>query len=265
MKPVDFRSRWALVTGASSGLGTEFARALAHRGANLVLTARSGDRLEQLALDLGRVNGVLARVVIADLAAPDGARRLLDGVDALGVQVEHVINNAGFGSAGQLSDADPITQASMVRVNCEAVVTLTRHFLPSLTRLRSGGFLHVASTAAYQPTPYMATYGASKAFVLSFSLALREELAGGGVRVTALCPGPVPTGFQQTAGFSRPLPKLSVVQAGDVVAAALAGYDANDAVVVPGLLNTLQAKAVQMLPRAVVSKAARWVLKSRAR
>jgi short-subunit dehydrogenase len=265
LRRVDYKNCWALITGASSGLGAEFARALAHRGANLVLTARSSERLEQLALDLGRVNGVLARVVIADLGAADGVRRLLDGVDALGVQVEHVFSNAGFGSAGRFVDSEAGIDTRMVRVNCEAPLEIARHFLPSFARLRSGGILHVASTSAYQPTPYMATYGASKAFLMSFSLALREELAGSGVRVVTLCPGPVPTGFQRVAGVAEPLPRISVLQAAEVVEAALDGYDRNTAVIVPGRLNTVQTTAVKFLPRGVVSKATRWVMRDRAK
>jgi short-subunit dehydrogenase len=264
VKRLDYKNCWALVTGASSGLGAEFARALAHRGANLVLTARSAERLEQLALDLGRVNGVLTRVVVADLGAPDGVERLLSGVSALGVHVEHVISNAGFGSAGHFVSSSPEAEARMVRVNCEAVVAIARHFAPSFAKLRSGGILHVASTSAYQPTPFMATYGASKAFVMSFSLALREELAGTGVRVVTLCPGPVPTGFQSVAGVAEPLPRLSILQATEVVETALAGYDRNTAVIVPGALNSVQTTAVKFLPRAVVSKATRWVLRGRA-
>lgn len=264
MKRVDYRNRWVLITGASSGLGAEFARALAARGANLVLTARSAERLEQLALDLGRVNGVLARVVVADLSSSEGVRALLRGVDALAVQVEHVISNAGFGSAGRFLEADAETQAAIVRVNCEAVVAIARHFVPSLAKLRAGGILHVASTAAYQPTPYMASYGASKAFVMSFSLALREELSGSGVRVVTLCPGPVPTGFQRVAGVDKPLPKIAVLQASDVVESALQAYDRDHALCVPGAVNSVQTSAVKFLPRAVVSKAARWALRSRA-
>lgn len=265
MTELDYKNRWVLVTGASSGIGAEFARALAHRGANLVLTARSVERLEQLALDLGRVNGVLTRVVVADLGAADGIGALLDGVDALGVRIEHVISNAGFGSTGRFVNTDAAAESRMVRVNCEAVLALARHFTPSFVESRSGGILHVASTAAYQPTPYMATYGATKAFVMSFSLALREELSGTGVRVVTLCPGPVPTGFQQVAGVAEPLPRLSVLSAASVVEAALQGYDRNTALVVPGALNSLQTSAVKLLPRPLVSKAVRFALRKRAR
>jgi short-subunit dehydrogenase len=264
VKPVDFKNRWVLVTGASSGLGAEFARALAHRGANLVLTARSRERLEQLALDLARVNGVHTRVVTADLAEPGGARTLLSGVDALGVQVEHIVSNAGFGSVGRFVTSDAATEGRMVRLNCEAVVAIAGHYMPSLTRLGWGGILHVASTAAYQPTPYMATYGATKAFVLSFSLALREEVSGSGVRVVTLCPGPVPTGFQEAAGIPDPLPRMSVLSAAEVVEAGLDAYDRDQAVVVPGAVNSVQTTAVKFLPRFVVSKAARWTLRRRA-
>jgi short-subunit dehydrogenase len=265
VKPVDYRGRFALVTGASSGLGTEFARALAHRGCNLVLTARSRARLEQLAADLSRVNGVVTHAVAADLSEPDGPRTLISAVAALGVPIEHLISNAGFGAAGRFVNSEPGVESRMLRVNCEAIVLLARHYLPELVRRGSGGILHVASTAAYQPTPYMATYGATKAFVMSFSLAVREEVAGTGVRVVTLCPGPVPTGFQQVAGVAAPLPRASVLEAPEVVASALAAYDRNQALCVPGALNTVQTTAVKFLPRLVVAKAARWALRSRAR
>src|SRR5690606_25917714 len=196
MKRIDYRGSWVLVTGASSGIGAAFARKLAHRGANLVLTARSAERLERLAADLSRINGIETRVVAADLGTPEGVRALLEGVDALGVPIEHVVNNAGFGSTGPFCTAQPETEQSMVCVNCQAVVAIARHFLPELVRRGRGGVINVASTSGYQPTPFMATYGATKAFVLSFSLALSEELRGSGVRMLALCPGPVPTRFQ---------------------------------------------------------------------
>ena len=163
-----FSGTFALVTGASSGLGEEFARQLAHRGCNLVLTGRSREKLESLASDLARINGVATRVVTADLAQPGGAEQLALIVDDLGVTVDHLINNAGFGSAGEFVASDANRQTEMVRVNCESVVRLASHFLPGMVRRNRGGIINVASTAAYQPTPYMATYGATKAFVVSF-------------------------------------------------------------------------------------------------
>jgi short-subunit dehydrogenase len=259
-KPV-FAGTWALVTGASSGLGAEFARQLGERGANLILTARSGDKLERIAADLARVNGVETRVIVADLSAPGGARSLCDQVEARGVYVSHVVNNAGFGSTGAFTNSDPETEARMVRLNSEAVVLIARHFLPKLLARGEGGLIQVASTSSYQPTPFMATYGATKAFVLSFSLSLAEEARASGVRVMALCPGPVPTGFQAAAGIHPSgLLKLTRLDANTVVKAALAGYAAGTDVVIPGALNSLQTTAVKVLPRGLVLRAARWAM-----
>jgi short-subunit dehydrogenase len=261
VKKPEFAGTWALVTGASSGLGAEFARQLAQRGTNLILTARSRDKLQRFAEDLSRVNGVSTHALLADLGAPGGSRSLLEQVEALGVHVTHVVSNAGFGSAGPFTNSDPETEERMVRVNAEAVVVIARHFLPRMLARREGGLIQVASTAAYQPTPFMATYGASKAFVLSFSLSLAEEVRGSGVRVLSLCPGPVPTGFQEAAGIhSSGLLKLTRLDAPAVVEAALAGYVAGRNVVVPGALNSLQTTAVKMLPRGFVVRAARWAM-----
>jgi uncharacterized protein len=263
LKKIQFSGAWALVTGASSGIGAEFARQLAHRGAHLILTARSEERLRRLADDLAKVNGVQTRVVVADLAATGGIDQLLAGVRAIGVPVEHVISNAGFGTVGPLTTSDAHAQREMVRVNVEAVTALAQHFVPELVRLGRGGLIQVASTAAYQPTPYMATYGATKAFVLNFSLALAEELHASGVRVLALCPGPVPTGFQRTAGIPKnSLIRLTKVEAPAVVEAALDGYLDGKRVVIPGTLNGFQAAAVKLLPSAIVTRAARWTMRS---
>jgi len=259
---LSFAGAWALVTGASSGIGAEFGRQLAHRGANLILTARSEERLTRLAQDLAKVNGVETHTVVADLSTDDGISRLLSSVDALGVPVEHVINNAGFGSVGELASAEPETQRAMVRVNVEALTAVAHHFVPRLVALGRGGLIQVASTAAYQPTPYMATYGATKAYVLSFSLALAEELRDSGVRVLALCPGPVPTGFQRAAGIQKSgLIRLAKVEAPAVVEAALEAYADGKNVVVPGAFNGVQTTAVKLLPRAVVTRAARWAMR----
>jgi short-subunit dehydrogenase len=257
-----FSGTYALVTGASSGLGEEFARQLGHRGCNLVLSGRSRDKLETLASDLARINGVATRVVTGDLSEPGGAEQLALIVDDLGVTIDHLINNAGFGSAGSFVDSEARRQTTMVRVNCESVVCLSGHFLPGMVRRNRGGIINVASTAAYQATPYMATYGASKAFVVSFSTALSSELAKTDVRVLACCPGPVPTGFQAAAGMPEgSVLKFAKLEANDVVQSTLDAYAAGRVVYVPGKVNSMQTTLSKLLPRAVVVRAAKYAMR----
>jgi short-subunit dehydrogenase len=251
--PADYAGSWALVTGASSGIGEEFARKLAERGANLVLVARSRDRLERLAVDLSRVNGVEARAFPCDLSTPDGPAELLRSLTALGVFIEHVVNDAGFGSAGPFAALDAAREDAMVRLNVGAVVTLSRGLLEPMLKHRRGGVINVASTAAFQSVPYMATYGASKAFVLSFTLALAAELRGTGVRALALCPGPVRTGFQEAAGLERPGIKLAELTARSTVERGLRAYERGDERCVPGLVNGAQSVVSKLLPRGLVT------------
>ncbi len=259
--PDIFAGSTALVTGASSGLGEEFCRELARRHTNLVLTARSRERLERLAHDLTRVNGVSAQVIVQDLAAPGGALALARELQNRGIQVDHLINNAGFGSAGRFENADAEREASMVRVNAESVVVLSRVLLKGMLQRQRGGILNVASVAGHQPTPYMATYGASKAFVLSFSLALAEELRESGVRVLALCPGPVPTGFQAAANIpSGAVLSIARLDAHTVVERALDAYAKRSALTVPGFVNSVQTLASKLLPRRILVRAARIVM-----
>jgi short-subunit dehydrogenase len=253
-----FSGTTALVTGASSGLGAEFARELSRRHANLVLTARSKDKLEQLARDLSRVNGVSVQVIVQDLSAPDGALALVSELKARGIVVDHLINNAGFGTAGRFESMDVEREARMVRVNCESVVVLSRAVLRSMLDRRRGGILNVASTAGHQPTPFMSTYGASKAFVLSFTLALAEELRGTGVHALALCPGPVPTGFQATASIpSGAVLSFAKLDAHTVVERALDAYERRTVLKTPGLVNSVQTLASKVLPRSLIIRAAR--------
>jgi short-subunit dehydrogenase len=257
MKPrVDYSGTWVLVTGASSGIGEEFARKLAERGANLLLTARSRERLERLGEDLRRVNGVDVRPIAADLSVPNGASDLLATVAKTGIFVEHVVNNAGFGSAGPFVSREPSREVEMVRLNCEAVVALTRGLLEPMVRAGRGGIINVASTAAFQPVPYMATYAATKAFVSSFTLALAREVHATGVRVMALCPGPVRTGFQKVAGISRPGIPLAELTARQTVERGLAAYERGQALYVPGVVNGAQTMAVKLLPRGLLGWAA---------
>ena len=239
-----------LITGASAGLGADFARQLSKRGQRLGLAARRKDRLDALAEELGN-----ARAVAIDLGAPDAAARLIADVAANDEEVTCLINNAGFGLWGRFAALDGARQREMIDLNCGALVELCHAVLPAMLERGEGAILNVASTAAFQPGPGMATYFATKAFVLSFSEALHEEVAKAGVRVTALCPGPTATEFGAVAGFkgNGMFDRLSATSA-KVVAAGLKALDANRAVAIPGLVNKLGAQGQRLFPRAVVRK-----------
>ena len=243
----------ALVTGASAGLGAEFARQLAAKGRRLVLVARRRERLGELAAELGN-----ARAVGLDLSEPGAAKRLLADLQAHAEIVDLLVNNAGFGLAGQFAELDGGRQREMIDLNCAALAELARAALPGMIARKAGGILNVASTAAFQPGPDMAVYFASKAFVLSFSEALHDEVKGQGVKVSCLCPGPTRTEFRSVSGFDPKgrLGKLSA-DAASVVAAGLKGLERNRAVVVPGLSNKLISQVHRLLPRAAMRRAAR--------
>jgi len=197
-----YRGNWALVTGASSGIGEAFARELGARGMNVALSARSRGRLQGVAAELRERHGVDARVLVADLAHPRGADELVQAVHAQGVDVYLLVNNAGFGSYGRFETLPPAREQGQVQVNCASLVRLAQAFLPGMQARASGGVINVASTAAFQPTPGMAVYGATKAFVLHFSEALWAENRPRGVRVLALCPGATRTRFFEALGAS---------------------------------------------------------------
>jgi uncharacterized protein len=186
----------ALITGASSGIGQEFAKLCAAAGNDVILAARRRSELEALASELSRAHGVAARALEADLAEPNAPQAIFEAAGA----VDILINNAGFGKLGPFATVDWETHSSMIQVNVAALTHLTRLYLPGMVARRTGRILNVASTAAFVPGPYMAVYYASKAFVLSFTLAVAAELEGTGVTATALCPGPTITGFGDVAG-----------------------------------------------------------------
>ena len=241
-----------LITGASAGLGAEFARQLARRGERLVLAARREDRLRALAEEVGN-----ARVIAIDLSAHDAAERLMADLAAAGEQVELLINNAGFGQIGRFASLDAERQREMIDLNVGTLTDLCRAVAPAMVERRSGGIVNVASTAAFQPGPNMAVYFATKAYVLSFSEALHEELKPHGVHVTALCPGPTRTEFGDVAGFGgNGMFDRVAMEAPAVVAAGLAGLDRNKAVVVPGALNRIGAASTRFAPRSIVRKIA---------
>lgn len=249
-----FKGTWALVTGASSGLGEVFARELAARGTNLILSARSVAKLDALAREL-RKTGIEARVIGADLGAPGGATGLCELTDATRHPITHLVNNAGYGASGKFISLPPEREAEMVRLNCEALVVLSRHFLPGMVLRGAGGVIHLASVAAFQPVPFMATYGATKAFVLSLSVALAEEVRSSGVRVMALCPGPVPTGFQSAAGIGKiagPL-KIATLSADQTVKRALRDYQARKQICIPGAVNRMSSLS-RLLPLSAAAR-----------
>jgi uncharacterized protein len=253
--PAPSETTAALITGASSGIGADLARELAGRGRNVVLAARRLDRLEALAQELHDLHGVRAEPLAVDLLDPDATRALPERIDALGLTVDILVNNAGYGSAGQFVDLDARSESDMVRLNCEAVVTLCGAYVPRFAERRSGAVLVVASEAGMQPLPGQATYGATKAFALSYAEALHAEMSHLNVAVTALCPGPVDTEFAQRAGMESAfgmVPSFAIVSCADCARAGIDGLDKNKRVVVPGLAIRAVGLAGRHTPRSVL-------------
>jgi uncharacterized protein len=236
-KPTDAST--ALVTGASSGIGAAIAESLAQRGHGLTLVARREDRLDELAGDLHDRYGVRAGIFACDLSEADERDRLAAKLTELNLEVEVLVNNAGFGYAGDFASADRERQAQMVRLNCEAVVDLCGRYLPGMIERGRGNVINIASTAAFQPMAKSATYAASKAFVLNFSEAVHQELRGTGATVTAVCPGPVRTEFMDAAELQRTedTPGFIWMSAEDLAEEAVNAADAGKRAVVPGRLN----------------------------
>jgi uncharacterized protein len=253
----------ALVTGASSGIGQAFACQLAALGKDLVLVARREERLAHLAGELTEQHGIRAHVLGADLARPAAAAALLARTERLGLEVDLLINNAGFARGGSFADLPFDAQADMVRLNANTLVELTWLYLPGMRRRRRGGVINVASTAAFQPVPYMAVYGATKAFVLSFSHALAEELAGEGLAVMAFCPGATATDFWAVAGVEG-LPLGLMPTADRVVARALRAFQRRRRVFVPGLgFSLLGFFSGRLMPPGLVVRLAGALLRAR--
>ena len=247
----------AIVTGASSGIGAEIARELARRGHGLTLVARREDRLKALADELAQAHSVRAEVIAADLTDAGSRGELPAQLAARSLTPDILVNNAGFTTMGAVQKADRAAELAMVRTNVEAVVDLCTLFVPGMVQRRRGAVLNTASTAAFQPLPGQAGYGASKAFVLSYGRALGAELRGTGVSVTTLCPGPVETGFAETAGMTdeeagETLPRFMWIPVGDVARAAVEGLAAGRAVVIPGTANRIGAGLGHLAPKALL-------------
>jgi short-subunit dehydrogenase len=242
----------AVVTGASSGLGLELARLLAQRGERVVAVARNSHALNDLVATSPRIEPV-----VADLSTREGREHLYAAID----DVDILVNSAGFGSGGLFSETPGDVSDRMVEVNVVALTDLTAHWLPGMVQRRSGRVLNVASTAAFQPGPTMAVYYATKAYVLSFTEGIAEELRGTGVTATAFCPGAFASGFQATAGIeeSRLLKGRILPTSSDMARAALDAMDRGKVVAVPGLLNKVGAVGPRFAPRPLIRRAVRWI------
>lgn len=252
--PAPDPARTCLVTGASSGIGAEIARNLAGRGHGVTLVARREDKLRALADELSEAHGIRAEVLTADLSDEAARTALVGGVADLGLAVDVLVNNAGFTTMGPVHASDPADELLMIRTNVDAVAHLCSLFLPGMVERGGGAVLNVASVGAFQPLPGQAGYAASKAFVLSYSHGIRAELVGTGVTVTVLCPGPVRTGFAETAGISDDeavgaLPEIMWVPVEKVAADGVEGIDKDRGVVIPGAVNRLGAYGGYLIPR----------------
>jgi uncharacterized protein len=257
MAPFNFAGTTSLVTGASSGLGEQFARQLAARGSDLVLVARSADRLTAIADDLRVRHRVTVTTVPADLSLPDAVSPVAAATAT--TQVDVLVNNAGFGTYGTFAGLDPGREHAEVMVNAVAAVDLAHAVLPGMLARRCGGIITVASAIAFQPSPRQAVYGATKAFALAFSEALWAETRGSGVRVLALCPGPVATGYFASLGDPAATTSTIYRRTADpagIVNAALRGFDHDAMTVIPGLRTRLLSQGHRFLPRTVMARMA---------
>ena len=248
----NFQSKWALVTGASSGIGAALARELAGRGARLVLTARRGERLEALAAELG-AKGTETRIVIADLNDPAAPQQIYDATESAGIAVEILVNNAGLGQYGAFHLTPVEQELSQVRVNCEAMVRLSRLFVPRMVERRRGWILILASTASFQPVPYLSTYAATKAFARFFALGLAAEMARFGVKVTALCPGTTESEFFEVAHASV-FRSRNLQSAGDVARLGIDALARGQRTILPKGSGKLTAFLVRFLPVGLITR-----------
>ena len=251
--PSPSESSTAIVTGASSGMGADMARELAKRGHNVTLVARREDRLRELSDEIQREHDVRADVVAADVSSHEGRSGLIEAVRSNGRDVEILLNNAGYGSAGKFQDLDPEKETLMVRTNCEAIIALCGEYIPPMIERGRGAILNVASIAGFQPIPRQATYSASKAFVRTFTEALTADLHGTGVTATALCPGLVPTEFGQAAGIDEggwdQFPGFIKTSPEENARAAIEGMEKGKRIVLLGSFNRVSAMSGHYTPR----------------
>jgi short-subunit dehydrogenase len=253
-----------LVTGASAGLGAGFAAAIAAQGHDLILVARRADRLETLAAELRQHHGVAVTAIPADLTEAGAIAALMAEIEQQGLTVTHLINNAGFGLRGRFDEMDGPSQARMIDCNCRAPMELAHAVLPGMIAAGRGGILNVASTAAFQPGPWMAVYYASKAFLLSFSEAIHHEVKDRGVTVAALCPGPTRTEFFDVADMrDSALSRFMSGEPDKVIEDGLKALASNKAVVVSGALNATVAASIRITPRPIARRIAGSLQKAR--
>jgi short-subunit dehydrogenase len=252
MPPSQSSPETALVTGASSGIGAAIAEGLARRHHDVVLVARRAAKLDAMAARLSKEHGVRAVAVTADLEDRDAPLAIAAAVAAEGLTVTTLVNNAGFGWAGHFEESDEASQLGMIDVNVRALTALTHRFLPAMVAARHGRVLNVASTAAFQPGPFLAVYFASKAYVLSFSEALSNELSGTGVTVTCLCPGPTRTEFETRANIAgtKLFAAGGVMAADEVAELGIVAMLAGERRAIPSMRNTVLAHAARVAPRA---------------
>ena len=247
----DFKGRWALVTGASAGIGAALARELARHGAKLILTARRRDRHEALAVELTAL-GAEVRVLTADLNDPDAPQKIYDATEGSGLSVEILINNAGLGQFSAFFESPAEQEMSQIRVNCESMVRLTRLFVPCMVQRRRGWVLVLASTASFQPVPYLSTYAATKAFDRFFALGLAAEVARFGVKVTSLCPGPTETEFFDVANATA-FKTRGMQPAADVARQAIEALARGQRTIIPNFAGRFTALLVRFLPVGLIT------------
>ncbi len=250
-----------LITGASTGIGVSFAEEYAKRKHNLVLVARSEDKLQALAKRLSDAHGIVAQVFAQDLSKPNGAEKVVRFCDEKNLEIDLLVNNAGFGMLGEFLSHDVARLEEMVTLNALTLMKLSRLFATKFAERKSGGIINVASTAAFQPVPNMAVYAATKAFVLSFSEAIAFELKDKGIRVMALCPGGTDTPFFDNAQYERSKLMIPLEKPEDVVKTCIEGYERGETVVVSGAMNKLMVNSSRFVPRSLVTAIAGSIFK----
>lgn len=246
--------KYTIITGASSGIGEAFARRLAAEGHNLFLVARSENKLKDLCDELAAKHGISARYAAADLIEVNSDLAIFDETEKLGIEIDWLINNAGFGSMGDFAKLDLERELEMIELNVTAVVAMTHHFLGKMRERGSGTIINVSSGASFQPIPFFATYAASKAFVTSFTEAIAEENRPFGIHILALCPGTTDTGFFEASGIKDPTKVKGVQTPDQVVDAALKALNRGKSKVVSGWTNYLVASAVNLLPNSLITR-----------